>query len=177
MTTKGTSAIDDIIKRQPPMVKQPAWLGLDSRNGRYLFGAGDAAVVDGMVDPRQTITIAAMPYTLFRGERLFVQRACAPDFLIHRVLVGQRLCGMLGMDPIPADIFAVDFDDLPKVNFEDAGDKAIRIEVGGKSASEFLGQPFLLPTCQPAIHIAMQVENIGREPRRFLGAFVGSAVF
>jgi hypothetical protein len=112
---------------------------------------------------------------MFKGERLFVHRSCASDFLIHNCFIGSNHGGgkVNFATPLIAEPFAVDFDQLTKIDLFDGKD-AIKITIDRK-AIEFCGAPFPLPTMHPGMQMSMQVENIGREPRRFLGAFFGRA--
>lgn len=163
---------------QPISRSTTAWVGLDSRHGRYMFGA-KGEPIDGVIEPGQTATITMHSHFLFRSERLFVQRACAPDFVIHRALVGCKLGAVFGGDPIIAEPFAVNFDDIPTLFADEKlfdGKSVVEIKIDRK-VMELLGAPFKLPVLQPGLDLNLQVENIGKKPRRFLGALLGEAVF
>lgn len=158
--------------------RQTAWLGIDSVHGRYMFGTDSKEIPDGVVLPKQTANIIEKAWVPFKAERLFVHRSCAADFLIRAVFVGcVRGGGAVNDEPIIAEPFAVDYDALASVKWVDVdGKKPIKISVD-KRALEFLGAPFALPSVLPGMEISFQVENIGREPRRFLGAFLGKGLW
>ncbi len=162
------------LKRVPLMKKEPAWLGFDSLNGRYLFGT-DRAPAGGLVEPKQVVSIVASCYQLFKGERLFVKRDCASDFLIREIFVGARNTGKVNQDPIIAEPFAVDFEGLAKIEEALFDGKVLKIVVD-KKAVDLLGQPWTLPACAPGWQITFNVENIGEAPLRFLAAFSGHSV-
>lgn len=158
--------------------KSTAWMGIDSLNGRYLFGSDEKAPDDGRVKPKQTAMITARSYRPFRAERFFVQRACARDFLIRGVFVGNRIAILTTQDPIIAEPFAVDFDDLLMLQLKDdaAGKGPINIIID-RLSSDLHGLPFRLPLLSPGIDLTFQVENIGTEPSRFLAALYGEALW
>lgn len=155
-------------------ITQDAWFGIDSRHGRYMFGAKESPV-DGLVPAEQTVNIVESGHLPFKGERFFVRRACASDFLIRNVFIGANYAGpVIGItQPIIAEPFAVDFDQLFKIDLDAFDGKTVLKIVIDKSAAELLGQPFPLPTLMPGMQIAFEVENISDKPSRFLGAFLG----
>ena len=165
------------IKKEEEM-----WLGIDSQQGRYMFGI-DGEVMHGMVLPRQTVSIVQRSYVKFKAERLVVRRQCASDFLIRSVFIGcNRGSSPLDMNtPLITEPFAIDFDELPAIRMamdqreekdETPVVNPVVIKIDRK-ASEFIGAPFPLPMFQPGLDMTFQIENIGKEPSRFLAGLLG----
>lgn len=157
------------------------WLGFDSRDGRLL--AGDAApLTSGAIKFGEVRELWARPMRPFKGRYLWVHSSAARSFLIHSVRVGNRMAG-IGTQPIPADMFAVEYGELAKLTIHDVEPgKLVAIEVHQapeampRGAPGWRGIPFDLPACQVGQDIGIIVENIERtvyEPLRFLGAFLG----
>jgi len=166
-------------------ISELGWLGLDSRNGRLL--AGDGAITSGAVAFGEVREIVVRPQRPFRGRYLWVHSAIARSFLIHAVRVGHVIAGV-APTPLPADIFAVNYDDIATLKIHDVEPGTVmRIEVlripaempGGDPSRAWRGVPFDLPAASPGMEIGIMVENIERkvfEPARFLGAFLGDMV-
>jgi hypothetical protein len=157
------------------------WLGFDSRDGRLL--AGDSApLTSGAIKFGEVRELWVRPMRPFKGRYLWVHSAAARSFLIHSVRVGNQMAG-IGTQPIPADMFAVDYGELAKLTIHDVEPgKLVSIEVHQAPAAMprggagWRGIPFDLPACQVGQDIGIIVENIERtvfEPLRFLGAFLG----
>lgn len=162
-----------------PLAKEPAWFGIDSFHARYLTGTLDD-VTNGKIAPRETAQIIEKTYVTFKSERLFVKSDCASSFLIRNVFAGQHRGAIIGNEPIIAEPFAVKFEALADLKFA-FGDvfgegKVLKIEVN-KPALDFIGAPFPLPVLQPGMDLTFQVENIGSEPMRFLGALLGQGLW
>lgn len=175
---KTTSGVDYM---KPAKKMEAAWLGIDSVHGCYITGTRDD-LRDGLIAPGETVTIEERAYVLFKAERLFIKSTCAPSFVIRQVFVGAT-CGPLasgaGGSPIIAEPFAVKYETLAdlKLALEGFdGKNVLKIDVD-KSALEFLGAPFPLPALEVGLQLSFQVENIGKEPMRFLGALLGQAVW
>jgi hypothetical protein len=134
----------------------PAWLGLDSKTP---------------VPAGQFVSIEPPIFFTFKTERLFVKKACASSFLIHDIFIGART-GRLPGAPIIAEPFAVDFDNLAKIEDALFAGNVIKIVIE-KKAADLLGQPWPLPTLRPGIPLSLRIENIGESPCRFLAALYG----
>lgn len=170
--------------RRAPIVEL-GWLGLDSRGGRLL--AGEGAITSGAVAFGEVREIVVRPQRPFRGRYLWVHSSIARSFLIHAVRVGPMIAGV-APTPIPADIFAVNYDDLATLTIHEVEPgKVVRIDVlrvpgdmpDGDPTRAWHGVPFHLPAAQVGMEVAIMVENIERkvyEPLRFLGAFLGETV-
>lgn len=171
LVPKGYSPLDAWAKATD------AWLGIDSLHGRYRFGTGSDEVPQGVVEPKQCVYIIERAWSSFRGERLFVHRSCASDFLIRQVFVGNLTAGPVNSTPIITEPFAVDFDQLAAIKWNEDShrDRPIKIAVDRK-AIEFLGAPFALPAFNAGLDLSFEVEHIGKEPRRFLAAFLGKTL-
>jgi hypothetical protein len=158
------------------------WLGLDSRGGRLM--AGDSALTSGCLPFGEVREIVVRPHVPFRGRYLWVHAACAASFLIHSVRVGPRMAGV-APTPVPADIFAVNYGELPDVTIHDVEPgRVVRIDVFKTPADMprggpgWRGVPFDLPLARVGAEVAILIENIDRaryEPLRFLGGFLGEA--
>jgi hypothetical protein len=113
----------------------------------------------------------------FKGERLFVHSVCASSFLFRQVFVGAT-CGPLNPNqPVIAEPFAVKYEALADLKLALDGSKnMLRIDVD-RPALEFLGAPFPLPMAHRGLTLSFVVENIGKEPMRFLGALYGQAAW
>ena len=170
--------------RRAPIVEL-GWLGLDSRGGRLL--AGEGAITSGAVAFGEVREIVVRPQRPFKGRYLWVHSSIARSFLIHAVRVGPMIAGV-APTPIPADIFAVNYDDLATLQIHEVEPgKVVQIDVrrvpgdmpDGDPARAWHGVPFHLPAAQVGMEVAIMVENIERkvfEPIRFLGAFLGETV-
>jgi hypothetical protein len=171
---KTTSGVDYM---KPPKKMGAAWFGIDSLRGRYLTGTIDS-IHRGLIEPGETATITEAFYQLFKGERLFVKSTCAPSFLIRYVFVGAECGPFAGSagSPIIAEPFAVKFEALADLKLALDDKNILHIDVD-KPALDFLGAPFPLPTAQPGLSLSFCVENIGKEPMRFLGALLGQAAW
>lgn len=158
-----------------PFKATPTWLGLDSMNGRYLTGTrGDLS--DGMILPGETAVVSRRCYKLFKSERLVIKSTCAPSFLLRKVWVGADAGGMIDRMPMPAEAFAVKFDELPELKIAvDLNFGALTLNID-RATFDLIGAPFPLPTCNGGIDMGFEVENIGKEPTRFLGALLGQSV-
>lgn len=158
----------------PPPKATPAWLGIDSARGRYAFGTDDGPK-EGMVIPGQLVAITSVPHVTFLGDRLWVWSQCARDYLIRAVWVGVTVSGCVNQDPIIAEPFAVDFKSLGWAEKAIFDGKVLELKVD-KPAADLLGAPFPLPTLHVGLTLTVQVEHIGQEPRRFLCAWLGTAI-
>jgi len=97
--------------------------------------------------------------------------------LIRRVLVGNQFGAIVNSKPIIADPFAVKYEALADLKLAlDDENNTLRVDVD-KSALEFLGAPLVLPVAQVGLDILFEVENIGKEPMRFLGALLGTVIW
>jgi len=168
----------------PSRAEEWAWLGLDSRHGRLL--AGDGALTSGAIAFGEVREIAVRVARPFRGRYLWVHAPCASSFLIHAVRVGLTATGVASF-PIPADIFAVRYDELPEASLAIVPGEvnAIHINVNRSPADlpapgdGWRGIPFDLPAAFVGMDVSIIVENIERtvyQPARFLGAFLGLTV-
>jgi hypothetical protein len=148
-------------------------MGFDSMSGRML--AGDPAEMRklvGIVPPRTVITIANRPQIeWWRGERLYVHRPIASQFLIHDVRVGVAAT-TASYGPIPADSFSTPFDRLAEIEMIFDKEGVIVLEIK-KRGDELLGAPWPLPKARTATEVAFVIENISDEPARFLAGFLG----
>jgi hypothetical protein len=156
--------------------EQDAWFGIDSIHGRYQFGTEDGPR-EGIVAPKQMVTIVTRAWVLFKAERLFVGHTCASDFLLRAIFVGAERGPIVNADPILMDPFVVNFSDLANISaqmFEK--EQPVKIVIERKGA-EFFGAPFPLPTLLPGLDLSFQIEHIGNTPKRFLAAFLGKAIW
>lgn len=161
------------------------WLGLDSRGGRLL--AGEGQITSGAVAFGEVREIVVRPQRPFRARYLWVHSAIARSFIIHAVRVGHALAGV-APTPIPADIFAVNYEDIATLQLHELEPgRVLRLDVlkvpaempSGDPARMWRGVPFDLPAAGPGMEIGVMVENIERkvyEPARFIGAFLGETV-
>jgi hypothetical protein len=151
---------DDDFPQPAATLVQPAtdsWLGFDS-----------ATPVD------ISCSMMAWPWVPFRGKRLAVHRDCR-DFLIRTVTVGMRMM-LASKTPLPADLFVVNFDDLPHLAVAVPQERPVRIVVDAH-IGDLIGLPFELPVAMPGVAIELVVENLDRAmPRRFLAGWYGRAL-
>jgi hypothetical protein len=154
---------------------ESAWFGLDSLHGRYLTGTHDD-IPNGVIQPGESVNIVERAYVLFKSERLFIKETCAASFLIRNVFVGNQRGAIVGQNPIITDPFVVKYEALADLKLALDDKNVLRVDVD-KSALEFLGAPFPLPTVQVGLDIMFQIEHIGKEPMRFLGALLGRAAW
>ena len=149
------------------------WMGFDSRSGRLL--AGEGSVKAGLVESGGYIQIVQRPQvSAWRGQRLFVHQPVASSFLIHDVRVGTNSC-IAAYGPIPADAFATRMDRLAEIDAIFKRDEVFQIKIE-KTGAEILGMEWPLPVAPVACDISLYVENIGKEPLRFLAGFIGEEV-
>jgi hypothetical protein len=162
------------IESQPEAPALNYWLGLDSRNARLIVGMKEERRPEGILHPGEFVLISVKPQIPWLGERLCVWSRCASSFFIHDIKVGNR-SSFACVNPLPADAFATRLDQLAVIEEAFKRDGAVVIDVT-KGAVDGLGMPFVLPTVQPGMEVAIYVEHIGTEPMRFVAGFLGKEV-
>jgi hypothetical protein len=172
---KTISSDEAFMKKSLEKKFEPAWFGLDSLHGRYITGTHND-IPHGVVQPGETVNVIERAYVLFKSERLFIRETCAASFLIRNVFVGNQRGAIIGQNPLICDPFVVKYEALAELKLALDDKNVLRVDVN-KPALEFLGAPFPLPLAQVGLDIMFQIEHIGKEPIRFLGALLGQAAW